>query len=246
MVKSRVLIERVKQKIEPGKKIARGTVPIPYTGNYNSARVCFISLNPREFYRGDTLKKDHPIARKQFNKKDNEPLDDTAAQAILNSCDTYFVGRPLIAYFEKHEKIMQLFGPYTYTDGSCVLLDLVQWETYPLWGNLDPATQEYHLARDHEILSQLLEKDFNYLFLNGAAVVTTMKNQFDLDLTEQEITVGNHQRKLFFGRRNKTTVIGWSPFFGKRFSMNNTDFVSFLNQLKKKYTRWAESGNKSG
>jgi hypothetical protein len=228
------LIERIKRPIEPDKCIAPGTVPILYTGNYAGAKACTISLNPFEFYakKGEV----HPIARKEaFGKEDNEPLSDKDAEAVLKFCDTYFDNKQ-VSFFNQLEEIIGGFGSYSYNKGTCVHLDLVQWETTPLWGKLSQNIRDYHLNNDGEILSGLLKKDFEFIFLNGNKVVKTVSKRFNLDL-EPSVLQLTQKRKIYFGFWNKTKIIGWSPFFGK-WPMGNDDFKKFLDSLKEKYTEW--------
>ncbi|WP_010256769.1 hypothetical protein [Treponema primitia] len=245
------LVARIRMPL-PGKSVAAKTVPILYTGNYDTAKACMVSINPQEFYNSNGLKPNHPISRATLGKKDNEELEKGKdVKKILDFCDNYFVnylkenGKPH-PFFYQLEDVLKGFNKnkqYSFQDGTCVLLDLVQWDTRPLWSKLQASAKKELLNSDSKYLKKLLERqnNFDFMFLNGRKVIEALKGQYNLDLTEYTIQL-KKDCTLFFGTwgNTKTKIIGWSRFFG-RWQMGKDDFSLFLPALHEKYNKWLET-----
>ena len=218
-----MLIERIKRKIEPGLGITPGTTPVVYFGNYEKAKVCTVSLNPSniEFVnnrRGillDNLNKERLCSRIKLNKRDDEELSDSEAEQVLQYCNNYFQLRPY-SWFNNLEHFIKRFNGYSYKNGTCVHLDLVQWATTPKWNDLDVDIRQKHIDNDKPVLLHLLEKNFEYIFLNGRTVAETV---FDhLGIARKEITTSYSninsndvkRIKIYCGKYNNSKVLGWN------------------------------------
>ena len=165
-----MLIERIKRKIETGLCITPMTTPVVYFGNYEKAKVCTVSLNPSDIEfvnsRGillDNANQERLCSRLKLNKKDDEELSDGEAEQVLQYCNGYFKLRPYL-WFNKLEHFIKHFNGYSYFDGSCVHLDLVQWATTPKWSDLDEDIKQKHIDNDKPVLLYLLKKNLTIFF----------------------------------------------------------------------------------
>jgi hypothetical protein len=217
--------ERIKLPIPPNMGITTRTTPVIWFGNYERAKVCSISINPsdKEFYRHPKGQDDYVIpenllryktarlcSREELKKDDNEPLNDSDAKKIKEYCNNYFNKNPYKGWFSHFEYFLNKIGGYSYYDGTCVHLDMVQWATTPTWGGLQKCVREKHIINDLPILKQLLEKDFEVMFLNGKSVVKNISKQLKIKLSEKTALINSNKIYIYTGEYNKTKVIGWN------------------------------------
>ncbi|AEF83808.1 hypothetical protein TREPR_3649 [Treponema primitia ZAS-2] len=160
-----MIIERLKQRIEPDMCITPQTTPIIYFGNYDKSKACTVSLNPsdKEFVNSsgcllDINHKERLCSRKKLNKNGNEDLTDAEAETVLEFCNNYFHLRPYKSWFNQFDYFIKQFGNYSYYDDTCVHLDLVQWATSPKWDKVPQNIRQKHLDKDLPVLKYLLKK----------------------------------------------------------------------------------------
>ena len=217
--------ERIKLPIPPNLKVTTRSTPVIWFGNYEQAKVCTISINPsdNEFYRHPKGQDDYVIldnllknrfarlcSREELRKNDDDPLDDNDVTKIRERCNNYFGRNPYRAWFDAFEHFLRRFGGYSYYDGTCVHLDMVQWSTTPIWSELLDDVQEKHLKNDLPILKHLLEKDFETMFLNGESVVENVSEYLNVKLSVKTAPFNNKTLKISIGEYNRTKVIGWN------------------------------------
>ncbi len=209
------IIARVQQKIPDAMCVTTKTTPIVYFGQYEEAKACTISLNPsdREFNdnKGNTLigNRERLCSRAKLKVDDNQPLSREEAIQVLSNCRTYFSRNPYRLWFDKYEKFLNCFD-YSYYDGSCVHLDLIQWATTPFWGTLSNEIKKNLLTQDLPFLKGLLEKDFEYVFLNGSTVVNEVRGCLQIELEEGFVKLNNKNMTVYKGAYDKAIVLGWS------------------------------------
>jgi hypothetical protein len=229
----KLVIERIKREIEPNVCITPQTTPVVFFGDYDNAKACTIALHPsdREFLdeNGNILIGDDRrfYSRKELGKKDLEELSDDDAEKVLECCKKYFKVKfkPYI-WFKELTFFIEKFG-YSYYDNDsvsvsnfkkCVHLNLVQWASSPSWGDIkDEKIIPCHLKNDLPILKYLLEKKFEYIFLDGDKVVSEVKKLLGIILKEEKTTYINNKGvgadiTIYFGKYNGAEIIGWSEF----------------------------------
>ncbi|WP_115720388.1 hypothetical protein [Gallaecimonas mangrovi] len=212
------ILKRVKEEIDPSLSITKRTTPVPYFGDYDNARACTISLNPsdREFCdkNGEILipEKTRLCSRQELEREDSQELTDSEAIKVIDNCKNYFRKNPYKLWFNKYEEFLKQFE-LSYYDGSAVHLDIVQWATTPFWNKLSSDTKSILLKKDLPFLKLLLEKNFDFIFLNGLTAVTETANVLDISLNAipSELIDGKVSQ-VFLGWYNNSRVIGWSPY----------------------------------
>jgi len=222
--------ERIKLPIPPNMGITTRTTPVIWFGNYDQAKVCSISINPsdKEFNPHTKL-----CSREDLNKSDNDPLEDNDAIRVKESCNNYFSGNPYRAWFDAFEHFLGKFGGYSYYDGTCVHLDMVQWATTPIWRKLPELVRQKHIKNDLPILKHLLEKEFEVMFLNGESVVKNISDHLDIKLSVKTMSINETKINIYTGEYNKTKVIGWNqPLQGPVFNdFANIDILCDLIKM---------------
>jgi hypothetical protein len=219
-----------------GLYITPETTPIVYFGDYDNAKACTIALNPsdKEFVDNqnvllDISSKPRLCSRIKLKKQDDEILDDKDAEEILKNCKGYFQINPYRTFFDPFECFIKRFENYSYYDGSCVHLNLVQWATTPKWSDVPNEIMEQHLNKDLPVLENLLEKNFEIMFLNGITVVDNVSKCLNIKLQSKEIFYKNdnsdEKLTIFYGKHKKTKIVGWNLFspFDNINGFNNMD-----------------------
>jgi hypothetical protein len=224
------LIDVVKAPIPEGLNIISGSVPIPFFGDFDKAKVCTIGINPgrSEFMRIWPKKqwpKGHPKHREAcFNKADTEALSEENAKEVIGFCKDYFKRfmekkGEIDKFFRNLETIVQKFpgcDGYSYLGGNIVHLDIVPWATDPDWGKLPQKAQEglEQFCQDREYFRILFgAKQFKYVFLNGTTVreVFTKTGTYHLTESSVDYTVSE---PCYFGNEGGVNIIGWNTFIG--------------------------------
>ncbi len=210
--------DRVKQAIDPSLCITNASTPIPFFGQIDTANSCTISLNPsdREFCdkKGSLLgaTKERLCSRLRLGRSNDETLNHSEADLVIQFCKNYFSNRPYRAWFNKYERFLKRFE-LSYFSGSVVHLDLVQWATTPFWGELSEHVKDQLLERDLPFLQGLLVKDYDYIFLNGRTTVTEVAKHLALDLEVIETKVLDKvSTNIYLGYHGESRVVGWSTY----------------------------------
>jgi hypothetical protein len=235
--------ERITRKIEPNMCITPQTTPVIYFGNYGTARACTISLNPsdKEFLDGNVRllsgRQKRLCSREELNKKDDELLSDEDAKKVLKDCADYFTLNPYKDWFDPFDHFINRFGNYSYYDGTCVHLDLVQWATTPEWSAVPDDIRQKHLNNDLPVLKFLLEKDFEIMFLNGRAVFDNVSKYLEIKLKEINTVFKNTKGKtsnlkVYYGKYKKTNVVGWNVNLKKTVAGSYEDESIFCDTIK--------------
>jgi len=100
---------------------------------------------------------------------------------------------------------------YSYYDGSACHLDLVQWATDPVWGDLEEAEQEKLLEADlHFFREQLSYEHIRLLLLCGKTVMEQYRRHFKDALPNKPFLIDG-RIKLYNGRApNGLVLVGWN------------------------------------
>jgi len=210
----RILRDYIKKPL-PSDEVVPGSVPVAYYGDYAGAKACTVCSNPShaEF----TQRVDpHPVSREAFGIPDDKELDDAACKKVIEYCDDYFTYQPNKdeKWFKGLETISRQFGAYSYEDRSLVHVDVVGWATNRGWRKVSPGVKASLIADARELFKALVDKDFDYLFINGARSVDAAREALQLDLKEYPLSYRNQTGKLYTGAYKKSLIIGWNFFVG--------------------------------
>lgn len=213
------VIERVRRPAPQGLPVVPGSTPVISFGNFLTARVATLGLNPssREFLDSKDLELTGPLRRLATSTSlgigNANSVPATAAQQVIDDCFAYFSRQPYRAWFNRLEPILQTLGTSYYSDTACHL-DLAHWATSPAWGGLNKHHHDQLLADGIPFLRQQLQSEnLQCLLLNGSGVIGQFANAFGLRFQEIEIIHGAslHPARILKGQINdRLQVFGWS------------------------------------
>lgn len=214
-------------------ELVKGSTPVVSFGYPAPAKVVTIGINPssNEFQKSGKSKdllsfpKKRLIDSEVLGIPSSQRLTREQAIAVIEGCYEYFYMRehnPYMTWFKHlNENINKHFGA-DYLDGSAVHLDLVQWATDPVWGNIkSPAIKSELLAADAEFLRyQMGVKRYDIVFMNGSQVTEQLIETkiVELSLTKEFAykTKSGKSKKLEFysgWTANGSLALGWSRTF---------------------------------
>jgi hypothetical protein len=196
--------------------IARST-PVVSFGDVRKARIATLGLNPSRIeFEQNGVELDGASRRFETTRSlgvsalVDAPSD--AVAAVFQRCNDYFCGNPYRRWFNRLEPIVNSLKS-SYYDGTACHLDLSQWATDPTWNGLPNTTRTRLQRLDGPFLVRQLESErIEVLLLNGAAVVNGFLSVLGgtLDLLTETVVDRKVTTKLWRGRYNGITVIGWS------------------------------------
>jgi len=246
--------KRLKEKIDPTMQITPRSTPVMWFGNYEKSRACTISLNPsdREFYYKPKDQENYTIpenlltgaeerlcSRERLHKRDCEELDDNDINIVKDYCTNYFTRNNYFRdWFNPLDTFLREYGGYSYLDGSCVHLDIVQWATTPKWDDLNPEIRQKLRHNDIEVLKYLLDhKDFEIIFLNGRTVADTVSEFLGVSLNMKTLAYENNDKKersinIYSGIYGKAKIIGWNKYF--QYTFKNINNIRIFCELLRK------------
>jgi hypothetical protein len=187
-------------------------------GPFQSARVATLGLNPsKSEFRDKSGKEFHDSERRfetltSLGANDLATLDDERVQRIVAGCNHYFSRNPYRRWFDQLEPMVRSAGA-SYYDGSSCHLDLVQWATDPVWGELAEGVRRQMVDAGKDFLkAQLEQESIKTLLLNGRRVMTEFTQSLKCQLqVQRELQGVNGPVQLVTGHyREKLLVIGWS------------------------------------
>lgn len=185
-----------------------GTPPIISFGNFQSAHIATVGINPshREF--------SHNYVKSGFG--DLQTASRAILRAILDDQYSYFQ-RPQYRWFNRLEQVVEACGA-SYRDGSAASLDIVQWATQPVWGGLTAVQKRTLLDGDVPFLGEQLRNErIETLLVNGRAVMDVIQFYLELNLRPVDRissfpgTPTIPDTQLYTGRLfGKVNVIAWN------------------------------------
>lgn len=221
---------RIRRPPEPGHHIMEGSTPVVFFGNQPGARVATLGINPS---RGEFAVNAQMLDgdRRRFETLDSLGIEsvaeaeDSHVEAIYRRCVNYFrdpetgVAPRATAYwtewFRHLEDIIKPLADASYLDGTACHLDLVQWATSPLWGDLSRGVRQSLLSQDEDFLKWQLSADqLDIVYLNGRSVCDQFISVFpEAPLTKHVLpTPGtdNSSTTFFRGWYRNTKIVGAS------------------------------------
>jgi hypothetical protein len=175
------VIERAMATYPVIPEIVKYSTPVVAFGYPANAKMVTVGINPSsvEFQTKSKPSKVLAEGKKRLvdsqilGIEDPSSLTQEQAKQVINGCYSYFdKGHNPYDWFDHlNNHINSHFG-YSYHDGTAAHLDLVQWATDPVWGNItDEATKVQLLKDDVDFLRyQVNSKKFEVVYLNGKSV----------------------------------------------------------------------------
>lgn len=183
-------IEKLMQLQPPkGIGIIPGTTPVISFGDFTSARVATLGINPssREFLSGGKL---IPTSKKRlvdFEVLGSEaafPLNRDQASHVWDGCTNYFLtNRAYWSWFRPLSNLLGATGGLSYESGEVCHLDLSPWATDPVWGNLRKEQKRELVSDGLELLNwQTQHNHLDAIIFNGRQVYEVIKEFTDIEI----------------------------------------------------------------
>ncbi|CAN2189655.1 hypothetical protein MCEPAE42_00498 [Candidatus Nanopelagicaceae bacterium] len=223
------VIERAMATYPEIKELVEFSTPVVSFGYPSSARMVTVGINPSslEFLTPGKNKKILPANKKKLvdletlRVKSPKALDREQAIKVIEGCYSYFNIKPY-DWFDHLNRNVNSYFKCNYRDGSAAHLDLVQWATDPVWGNIeDESIKSGLLQGDVDFLRyQINTKKFEVIFLNGRQVFEQLTRHKIVEAVEADtVTYLTKTGKLlpvtfYQGQsQNGSCVLGWSRTF---------------------------------
>lgn len=170
------LANMIRRPVPPDSGVLHGTVPVISFGDPDSSVVATLGINPSsaEFTKNGVHL---PIDQRRLatlgslGATDPQSLSDLQVAQVVDECSSYFRNRPYKKWFDPLDEVLEAAMGCSYYDGSACHLDLVQWATDPVWGQLAPAQRNRLLEEGAPFLQTQLESaDIRLVVVNGAQV----------------------------------------------------------------------------
>jgi hypothetical protein len=211
-------VEMAARQAPQVRQIVPGSTPVVSFGDPLRADVVTVGINPSsaEFCRGGVLRtgpQRRLATMDSIGAEPGRPLSPDQARTIVADCNTYFARNPYRTWFDPLDRILRIAVGASYYAGTACHLDLVQWATVQVWGQLhDPPAARLLIEEGRQHLRRLLEASgVRLVLLNGISVVKQVTAAELCRLHEvQEITLEQTTYKLYLGRSEVATYIGWS------------------------------------
>jgi hypothetical protein len=231
LIEERV-IERAMAEYPKIKELVEFSTPVVSFGYPTSARIVTVGINPSslEFLTAGKNKKilaansKRLIDLESLGVSNPKTLNLEQAIKVIEGCYRYFDAdsKPYMQWFDHLNDNVNAYFKSNYRDGSAAHLDLVQWATNPVWGNIkDKNVKSGLLKGDVDFLRyQMNSKEFEVIFLNGRQVFDQLTNHKIVEATEVEtvtyLTKNGKSLPVTFYKgksRNGSLVVGWSRTF---------------------------------
>ena len=251
------VIERAMQPYPDIPYIVPFSTPVVSFGDASKAEMLTVGINPSsvEFLTGRKNKKLIKGNKKRLidtetlghNKVSN--LSRGEAINVIKGCYCYFDSdkNPYMTWFKHLNSHANSIFAADFLNGTSAHVDLVQWATDPVWGNIkDEIVRKSLLDNDKDFLKyQINQKQYRVVFLNGTQVFDATTNNdilaaavFD-SIPYKTKNGANRELKLYKGITSAgSLVLGWNkPFPGHYISAEELPRVmgiaknSFVKQL---------------
>lgn len=173
-----LLVKRFRQGPPPDCTVINGSTPVVAFGEFLTAEVATVSLNPS--YREFDPKKGRFHTLSTLGVTAFDQIEEHHVVEILSKCLTYFKRGVTYRWFPPFEKFLERLVGSGFNTGLACHLDISPWATETLWGDLNPDQQGALVGTlDQQILCSLV-KNFHYnrIFLNGVTTSTSILKSF--------------------------------------------------------------------
>ena len=213
------LERRLRSPAPSGTSVVLGSTPVPAFGDFTTARVATLGLNPS---RAEFLARSGVLLAGDQARFVTLPalrltsLGDASHDAlaeVVEGTRRYFQKQPYLGWFGRLDALLRVAGA-TYFDGSACHLDLAHWATDPVWAKLDSTARKALVDDGVDFLRwQLTTFRISHVLLNGRGVCREVERRLGVTLSEVESIPGpiGKPAQLYAGRLpNGPGFIGWS------------------------------------
>jgi hypothetical protein len=231
LIEERV-IERAMADYPNIKELVQFSTPVVSFGYPTNARVVTVGINPSslEFLTSGKNKKILSASKKKLVDLESlgisnpKALNREMAIKVIEGSYRYFNedSKPYMTWFDHLNDNVNSYFKCNYRDGSAAHLDLVQWATDPVWGNIKDKNVKSGLLKDDVdfLRYQINSQKFEVIFLNGRQVFEQLTNHKIIEATEAEtityLTKTGKSLPVTFYQgesQNGSLVVGWSRTF---------------------------------
>ena len=206
-----------------GVGISKGTTPVVSFGDYSTAKIATIGINPsiREFKTSKGKLLDQAKKRLTDHETLGIPLEskfysESEAELIWQGCKNYFHTRNTYwSWFNQLEELLQHVGASYKHDATH--LDITPWTTEPVWSKLDSGDASKLLGLNiGNLNAQIEDSGIQTILFNGRQVYTHIDHHLNWYLKkvgELKYSAGGKKQTsdLILGDGPKgRPVIGWS------------------------------------
>jgi hypothetical protein len=175
---------RIRRPPPAGHAVVEGSLPVISFGDYRSAAIATLALNPSSlefldkqgrYLLGDSRRLASLVT---FEYVSSEQLSDEDVARAFDDSNTYFGRNPYRQWFHWLEALLKGTSLGSFYDGTACHLDLVQWATRPAQGRLPPGVWPRLVDGDREFLAwQLMQAPATTVLVNGAACVEWLSRE---------------------------------------------------------------------
>jgi hypothetical protein len=210
------LTERARRAPDLDLCVVPGSTPVVAFGDPVSAKVATVGINPSsgEFRNsaGALLAGDDRrlATLESLGLERYDQITDEHAAAIVDDCAAYFDRRPY-RWFDPLDAVIKQGLGASYRDRSACHLDLVQWATWPLWGELTAEVQHELLRADVPFLKrQLRATPFAVVLVNGRSVMSALERNGIVRWRHVETIEGPPAVQVSLAAAGTTRLVAWS------------------------------------
>jgi hypothetical protein len=212
------LIRMVRRQV-PAAEVVHDTTPVLSFGDPQHAQVATLGINPswREFVEDGRLltgPQQRLATLESLGAQSTLLLTDAQILTVVENCASYFRPNrnPYRRWFDPLDKILQAGLGVSYYDGTACHLDLVQWATNPVWGELpDRAKQSLLKESLPHLRNQLKLGNIRLVVLNGRQVLDQVAASGLARLESSgTLRAGTLSCSLRTGEGQGVRFVGWS------------------------------------
>jgi len=161
-----------------GAPVVAGSTPVVSFGEPRGAVAATLGINPSaaEFtHQGEVLtgRRRRLATLESLQAQRCDLLTDSQVDQVIADCASYFARQPYLRWFHPLDVVLRGSLGVSYFDGSACHLDLVQWATRPVWGQIaDPQVRQVLLDDGvPHLRAHLRHGTVRVVLLNGRTVV---------------------------------------------------------------------------
>ncbi len=212
------LCEMVRRSV-PSNVVFRGSTPFFALGDPTQSEIATLGINPskREFVENARLLRGSArrlATLESLGANDLASLSDEQIGEVIDDCARYFDSdrNPYGRWFNPLDKLLRDSADVSFYDGTACHLDLVQWATDPVWGELSDETKQLLLDDGvPHLLEQLRHENIRLVLLNGRSVLDQVQAVGLATLSKEGVLpLGKTTCTLYVGKGEGIRFLGWS------------------------------------
>lgn len=227
-------------------QIVKRSIPVPFFGDIENAKVATISLNPSnlefEDEDGNLLRGNEKrfVDRDTLGVADTASLNDDQADKVYNSLINYFHNNPYTGWFDILDGYAEKLFNSSYYKETMVHLDIYPWATQEKWGDLkgkDKTREKNKALQNYNLLKNILlneDRIFDYVYINGRGVKEQIEKYYGITIKETSVTntrnKSKRERKMYqYTLSNGTKLIGSSCYIQNPYE--TTEYLTELHEI---------------